>query len=120
MIPDEILLADIPSKIKRQIAVDKYFSFSLNVFTRFDMLNSHHQGFSKSMQRFNPSKGPWMITLNDHVFESFMKYSGNRNLRKALYEGFYSRASYVNEQYDTNNSTSIKEIIRIRFAKFDL
>ena len=43
-----------------------------------------------------------------------MKYCSNRNLRKTFYEGFYSRASYVNEQNETNNSEIIKKIINYR------
>ena len=51
---------------------------------------------------------------NEEVFKSFMKYCSNRNLRKTFYEGFYSRASYVNEQNETNNSEIIKKIINYR------
>ena len=64
--------------------------------------------------RTNPDKGPWTIYPNDIVFEGLMKHSGNRNLRKALYEGYYSRASYINEQFQTNNSEIIKDLIRYR------
>ena len=52
---------------------------------------------------------------DDQVFEGFMKYCGDRNLRKSLYEAYYSRASYVNEQYQTNNSEVIKDLLRYRY-----
>ena len=43
-----------------------------------------------------------------------MKYCNNRNLRKTYYDAYYSRASYVNEQLDTNNSEVIKNILNYR------
>lgn len=43
-----------------------------------------------------------------------MKYCNNKNLRKTYYDAYYSRASYVNEQLDTNNSEVIKNILNYR------
>lgn len=43
-----------------------------------------------------------------------MKNCSNRNLRRTFYESFYSRASYINEQQETNNSEIIKQIIYYR------
>lgn len=79
-------LDEIPYKIKQMIAID----------------------------RSNPNKGPWTLTPNEEVFRSFMKYSSNRQLRKTYYDTYYSRASYVNEQLDTNNSEVIKNILNYR------
>lgn len=79
-------LDEIPYKIKQMVAVD----------------------------RSNPNKGPWTLTPNEEVFRNFMKYCNNRNLRKTYYDAYYSRASYVNEQLDTNNSEVIKNILNYR------
>lgn len=43
-----------------------------------------------------------------------MKYCNNKNLRKTYYDAYYSRASYVHEQLDTNNSEVIKNILNYR------
>lgn len=64
--------------------------------------------------RSNPNKGPWTLIPNEEVFKSFMKYSSNRSLRKTYYDAYYSRASYINEQLDTNNSEIIKNLLSYR------
>ena len=43
-----------------------------------------------------------------------MQHSSNRNLRKSLHDAFYSRASYINEQFETNNSEVIKAVLNYR------
>lgn len=82
----EMPLDEIPVKIKQMVAID----------------------------RANPNKGPWTLVPNEEVFRAFMKYCNNRNLRKTYYDAYYSRASYVNEQLDTNNSEVIKNILNYR------
>lgn len=72
---------------------------------------------SDQNKRSNPEKGPWTVPPHDEVFESFMKYCSNRSIRRALFEIYYSRASYVNEHFETNNSIIIKEILEYRFDK---
>lgn len=67
-----------------------------------------------SIDRSNPNKGPWTLIPNEEVFKSFMKYSSNRSLRKTYYDAYYSRASYINEQLDTNNSEIIKNLLSYR------
>ena len=67
-----------------------------------------------AIDRSNPNKGPWTLIPNEEVFRAFMKYCNNRNLRKTYYDAYYSRASYVNEQLDTNNSEIIKNILNYR------
>lgn len=67
-----------------------------------------------SIDRTNPNKGPWTLVPNEEVFKAFMKYSSNRNLRKTYYDAYYSRASYINEQLDTNNSEVIKNLLEYR------
>ena len=67
-----------------------------------------------STNRENPEKGPWTIYPNDIVIEGFFRYCGNRQLRKTIYDGWYSRASYIGEKYQTNNSEVIKDLMRYR------
>jgi len=67
-----------------------------------------------SVDRANPSQGPWALVPNEEVFKAFMRHCSNRNLRKTYYDAYYSRASYVNEQLDTNNSEIIKNILNYR------
>ncbi len=67
-----------------------------------------------SIDRANPSKGPWTLVPNEEVFKAFMRHCSNRGLRKTYYDAYYSRASYVNEQLDTNNSEVIKNILNYR------
>jgi len=43
-----------------------------------------------------------------------MQSCSNRELRKTFYEAFYSRAAYVNERIETNNSEIVKKIIEYR------
>lgn len=62
----------------------------------------------------NPNKGPWSVIPNEDVFRGFMKYCSNRGLRRTFYEAFYSRASYINEQKETNNSEIIKKLVAYR------
>lgn len=83
---DSMSLDEIPYRTKQMIAID----------------------------RSNPNKGPWTLTPNEEVFKSFMKHCSNRNLRKTYYEAYYARASYINEQLDTNNSEIIKNILNYR------
>lgn len=70
--------------------------------------------------RTNPEKGPWTVIPNEEVFESFMKNCANRSLRKTLYETYYSRASYLNEQFQTNNSEIIKGLLEYRNKQANL
>lgn len=70
--------------------------------------------------RKNPENGPWTVIPNEEVFESFMKNCSNRTLRKTLYETYYSRASYLNEQFQTNNSEIIKGLLEYRTKQANL
>lgn len=70
--------------------------------------------------RTNPEKGPWTVIPNEEVFQSFMKNCSNRTLRKTLYETYYSRASYLNEQFQTNNSEIIKDLLEYRTKQANL
>ncbi|CAF0898385.1 unnamed protein product [Brachionus calyciflorus] len=91
-ISSQMSLNEIPSRIKKKIAND----------------------------RQNPDNGPWTIIPNEEVFESFMKNCGNRSLRKTLFEAYYSRASYVQEQFQTNNSEVIKSLLEYRRKQANL
>lgn len=56
----------------------------------------------------------------EEIFESFMKHCANRNLRRMLFEAYYSRASYVREHFQTNNSEIIKDVLGYRKRQANL
>ena len=59
--------------------------------------------------------GPWMITLKDNIYNAFMKYSSNQQMRKLLFENYNSRASFTSETMLNSNSENIKNIINYRY-----
>ncbi|CAF0730096.1 unnamed protein product [Adineta ricciae] len=88
---DPFAFDDVPYHIKQQFAVDK----------------------SK------PESGPWKLDLSDRTFHTIMTYSGNRPLRKLLFEAYYGRASPTVDRLN-RNVENIVEITRKRklIAKF--
>ncbi|CAF0961394.1 unnamed protein product [Adineta steineri] len=88
---DPFAFDDVPYHIKQQFAVDKA----------------------------KPDSGPWKLDLSDRTFHTIMTYSGNRPLRKLMFEAYYGRASPVVDRLN-RNVENIVEITRKRklIAKF--
>ncbi|UJR33316.1 hypothetical protein I4U23_020766 [Adineta vaga] len=88
---DPFAFDDVPYHIKQQFAVDKA----------------------------KPDSGPWRLDLSDQTFHTIMTYSGNRPLRKLMFEAYYGRASPTVDRLN-RNVENIVEITRKRklIAKF--
>ncbi|KAG6460645.1 probable cytosolic oligopeptidase A [Manduca sexta] len=67
----------------------------------------------KSMAVGNdPERGPWKITLQPHIYEPFMEYCSDRELRWNAWQAHVQRCSnYVNKEIETgNNLDSIRRL----------
>ncbi|XP_039169670.1 splicing factor YJU2-like [Eucalyptus grandis] len=60
--------------------------------------------------------GPWMITLDEPSYRSFMASAQNRGLREEIYRAYATRAS----SGDTDNALIIDEILKLRLEKTKL
>lgn len=67
--------------------------------------------------RAKPDSGPWKLDLSDRTFHTIMTYSGNRPLRKLLFEAYYGRASPTVDRLN-RNVENVVEITRKRFLSF--
>jgi Zn-dependent oligopeptidase len=65
--------------------------------------------------RAKPDSGPWKLDLSDRTFHTIMNYSGNRPLRKTMFEAYYGRASPTVDRLN-RNVENIVEITRKRFG----
>ena len=63
--------------------------------------------------RAKPDTGPWKLDLSDRTFHTIMTHSGNRPLRKLMFEAFYGRASPTVDRLN-RNVENIVEITRKR------
>ncbi|CAN8002223.1 unnamed protein product [Ixodes hexagonus] len=61
-----------------------------------------------AVDKTNPSRGPWVVTLQDDVYEGFLQYCGDRLHRWNVWNAYNTRASFTNK--DLNNSLQIEEI----------
>jgi Zn-dependent oligopeptidase len=66
--------------------------------------------------RAKPDSGPWKLDLSDRTFHTIMTYSGNRPLRKLMFEAYYGRASPTVDRLNRN----IESIVEITRKRFDL
>ncbi|GAB6025796.1 hypothetical protein CHUAL_011773 [Chamberlinius hualienensis] len=79
------------------------------------------RGFPESLLRAmstdknNPTQGPWTVTLDNMVYEEFMKHCVNRDLRLNAWRAYNSRASSLSDKR-LYNSIPIEEI---RFNRRD-
>ncbi|CAF0834031.1 unnamed protein product [Didymodactylos carnosus] len=55
-----------------------------------------------AIDKANPERGPWKIDLSDQTFHAMMTYCSNRELRKALFEAYYGRASPTVDRHERN------------------
>ncbi|XP_013188596.2 uncharacterized protein LOC106133421 [Amyelois transitella] len=60
----------------------------------------------KSMAGHNdPSRGPWKVTLEPHIYEPFMQYCPDRRLRWNMWQATTQRCSnYVNKEIETTSN----------------
>jgi oligopeptidase A len=95
------------------------FSFVLNKSSQVtDIPLQTLKAISTNSQ--SPTKGPWCVSLKAHVYDDFIKYSNQRELRKSLYEANYSRASYLAETQFMNNAETIKKTLSFRMQQAQL
>lgn len=52
----------------------------------------------------DPSRGPWKVTLQPHIYEPFMQYCPDRELRWNAWQAYTQRCSnYVNKEIETGS-----------------
>ncbi|KAI6703332.1 hypothetical protein NL676_012468 [Syzygium grande] len=71
---------------------------------------------SKGYENATAEDGPWVITLDEPSYRSFMGSAQNRALREEIYRAYAARAS----SGDTDNSLIIDEILKLRLEKAKL
>lgn len=58
---------------------------------------------------FDPVKGPWKVTLQPHIYEPFMQYCSDRDLRWNSWQAYVQRCSgYLNKELET--ATNLQNI----------
>ncbi|XP_047026431.1 probable cytosolic oligopeptidase A [Helicoverpa zea] len=61
----------------------------------------------------DPQKGPWKVTLQPHIYEPFMQYCPDRDLRWNAWQAHVQRCSnYVNKELETG--TNLENIRSLR------
>lgn len=70
------------------------------------MLRDFPENLVKSMAVGNDfTKGPWKITLQPHIYEPFMQYCPDRELRLNTWQAYVQRCSnYVNKELETGTN----------------
>ncbi|XP_056175531.1 organellar oligopeptidase A, chloroplastic/mitochondrial-like [Syzygium oleosum] len=71
---------------------------------------------SKGYENATAEDGPWVITLDEPNYHSFMGIAQNRALRDEIYRAYATRAS----SGDTDNTLIIDEILKLRLEKAKL
>ncbi|KAG0442678.1 hypothetical protein HPB47_015642 [Ixodes persulcatus] len=61
-----------------------------------------------AVDKTNPSRGPWVVTLQEDVYEGFLQYCGDRLHRWNVWNAYNTRASFANKEL--NNSLHIEEM----------
>ena len=74
---------------------------------------AYRQAFNKDDQEVSTETGPWLITLEEHSYYPFMKYSTRRDLREQLYRACSACAAHPPH----DNSKLISKILRLRKEK---
>ncbi|KAK2173850.1 hypothetical protein NP493_847g01041 [Ridgeia piscesae] len=62
----------------------------------------------------NPSRGPWMVNLNQHLYNPFMQYCTNRLGRWNIWQALNNRAAVGHDEKNLSNHLIIKEIRMFR------
>ncbi|XP_029849142.2 probable cytosolic oligopeptidase A [Ixodes scapularis] len=71
-----------------------------------------------AVDKTNPSRGPWVVTLQEDVYEGFLQYCGDRLHRWNVWNAYNTRASFANKEL--NNSLHIEEIRCQRQAQAEI
>ncbi|XP_064477844.1 uncharacterized protein LOC135391509 [Ornithodoros turicata] len=71
-----------------------------------------------AVDKLNPTRGPWRVTLEQDIYDGFMQYCGDRLHRWNVWNAYNTRASFVNQQL--NNSLQIEEIRSLRKTQADI
>lgn len=89
----------------------KIFSSSIN---SSQFMSEFPESLAKAMSVYNnPAKGPWKVTLQPHIYEPFMQYCPDRDLRWNAFQAHKQRCSgYGNK--DLENSTHLEKIRSLR------
>ncbi|CAH0398901.1 unnamed protein product [Chilo suppressalis] len=102
---------------ERQIFRDKV-NLANKMFTHTiddsQVIREFPESLAKDMSISNdPNKGPWKVTLQPHIFDRFMQYCPDRQLRWNTYQAYIQRCSnYVNKEIET--STNLEKIRSLR------
>ncbi|XP_049874175.1 uncharacterized protein LOC126372450 [Pectinophora gossypiella] len=72
------------------------------------------ESLAKAMSVNNDAtKGPWKVTLQPHIYEPFLEYCPDRNLRWNVWQAYMQRCSgYGNKDFET--STHLEKIRTLR------
>lgn len=66
----------------------------------------------------DPSRGPWKVTLQPHIYEPFMQYCPDRELRWNAWQAYVQRCSnYVNQEIQTGLNVENIRSYRMEQAK---
>lgn len=63
-----------------------------------------------AVDKTNPSRGPWKVTLNQNIYNAFLENCSQRLLRWNVWQAYNNRASIVHDQQNLSNHTIIKDI----------
>ncbi|XP_028174623.1 probable cytosolic oligopeptidase A [Ostrinia furnacalis] len=67
----------------------------------------------------DPYKGPWKVTLQPHIYEPFMQYCPDRELRWNTWQAYVQRCSnYVNKEIET--SSNLEKIRSLRHEQANI
>ncbi|KPI97181.1 Oligopeptidase A [Papilio xuthus] len=79
-----------------------------------ELVKEFPESLAKSMSVNNDaSKGPWLVTLQPHIYEPFMQYCPDRTQRWNAWQGYVQRCSgYGNKELET--STILENIRSLR------
>lgn len=94
-------------RINARIATEKFRHLIVDPKYVGDMPSHALREMAKD--KAQPGKGPWIVTLSDSVYKSFLEYCPERALRWNTWAGYNNRAAgELNKEL--NNSVNIEEI----------
>jgi oligopeptidase A len=66
--------------------------------------------YAMAMDKSNPSRGPWRVTLNQNIYQPFLEYCGDRLTRWNVWQAFNNRSSIGQDEMNLSNHTVIESI----------
>ena len=116
VIDDFSLMVDMPKDLINKIAVDKYVvTASHQNYISFKNFHSLLLSLINYLYpRSNPSRGPWTVSLDEHVYMPFLEYCPNRLQRWNVWQGYNGRCSLAQDQSQISNHGLIKELRDVR------